>query len=132
VLKPPSASELAQWEKRAHLDPARQERIAAILSAFDVGDAGGSEPNQDDLRELDKAATQLHVGETTLRALVILGAEGPAGVSPQALHHVLAALDRVSLHDEARAIAWEAVAAVLVPHPSPHKGEVVALRPADS
>ena len=61
---------------------------------------------------------------TTLRALVLLGPGGPAGASPQTLHHVLKALDRVNLHDEARAIAWEAIAATISAHP--HKGEVEA------
>jgi hypothetical protein len=125
LIKPPGAAELAQWEKRAHLDPARQERIAAILSAFGVGTAGASEASEDGLQEIDRAAAQQHVGETTLRALTILGARGPAGASPQALHHVLAALDRVNLHDEARAIACEAIAAILMSRPS-HKGEVAA------
>lgn len=126
LVKPPGGAELAQWEKRAHLDPARQERIAAILSAFGVGAGGSSGSSQDGLQEIDRAAAQQHVGETTLRALTILGAKGPAGASPQTLHHVLAALDRVNLHDEARAIAWEAIAAVLVSRPASHKGEVAA------
>ena len=131
LVKPPGDAELAQWEKRAHLDPARQERIAAILSAFGIGAAGASESNQNGLRELDSVAAQQHVGETTLRALTILGTDGPAGASLQALHHVLAALDRVNLHDEARAIACEAIAAVLVSRPASYKGEVTAAnRPA--
>jgi hypothetical protein len=126
LLKPPSGAELAQWEKRAHLDPGRQERIAAILSAFDIGASNASEPSRDGLRDLDKAATQQHVGETTLRALVILGSRGPAGASPQVLQHVLAALDRVNLHDEARAIACEGIAATLASQPSSLKKEVAA------
>jgi hypothetical protein len=131
LVKPPGAAELAQWEKRAHLDPARHERIVAILSAFGLGTADVSEPSQDGLRELDNAAAQQHVGETTLRTLAILGTQGPAGAGPQALRHVLAALDRVNLHDEARAIAFEAMAAVLVSRPAPRKGEVTASnRPA--
>jgi hypothetical protein len=132
LLKPPGEAELAQWEKRAHLDPARRERIAAILSAFGVGNAGASEPSQAGLKEIDQAAAQQHVGETTLRALTILGTNGPAGASPQVLHHVLAALDRVSLHDEARAIACEAIAAALVSYSSSHKGEIAASRRAAS
>jgi len=126
LVKPPGEAEFAQWQKRAHLDPARQERIAAILSAFGVGAGSASEPSQDGLREIDRSAALQHVGETTLRALTILGTGGPAAASPQALHHVLAALDRVNLHDEARAIACEAIAAVLVSRPTPHKGEVAA------
>jgi len=120
LLKPPGSGELAAWEKKARLDPARQDRIIAILSAFDAAPAP-SETSQDDLREIDQAAVQQHVGETTLRALVLLGPGGPAGASPQVLHHVLKALDRVNLHDEARAIAWEAIAATIPAHP--RKGE---------
>ncbi len=134
LLKAPSPGELAEWEKRAHLDPGRLERIVAILSAFGVGsperfsvtDPASSEPGQDDVQEIDRAAMQLHVGETTLRALVILGGGGPAGASPQTLHQVLGALDRVSLHNEARALAFEAITATLFVRPSPHKGEVDA------
>ena len=121
LLKPPGSRELAAWEKKARLDPARQDRIAAILAAFDAAPAPG-EPGQDDLRQIDQAAAQQHVGETTLRALVLLGPGGPAGASPQTLHHVLKALDRVNLHDEARAIAWEAIAATIPAHP--RKGEM--------
>jgi hypothetical protein len=40
---------------------------------------------------------------------------------------VLAALDRVNLHDEARAIGWEAIAAVLASHTAPQKGEAAAI-----
>jgi hypothetical protein len=127
LLKPPGPGELAAWEKRAHLDPGRLERIAAILSAFGVGPPehpgevtgqASSELGREDLQEIDRAATQLHVGETTLRALVILGGEGPAGASPQSLHGVLEALDRVALHDEARALAFEAITAVVFARPS--------------
>jgi hypothetical protein len=119
LLQPTGSEELAAWEKRAKLDPASRERIATILSAFGIGPAPSSEPGQDDLQAIDKAAALQHVGETTLRALVILGSGGPAGASPQTLHHVLAALDRVNLHDEARALAFEAIAAVIFGHPAP-------------
>jgi hypothetical protein len=118
LLKPPGPGELAAWEKRARLDPVRLERIAAILSAFGIAPPQHSEPNQEDLQEIDKAATQLHVGETTLRALVILGGGGPAGASPQTLYRVLESLDRVALHDEARALAFEAITAVVFAKPS--------------
>ena len=130
LLKPPGSGELAKWEKRARLDPGRQERIVAILSAFGIGaperSSEASGPGQDDVQEINKAAAQQHVGETTLRALAILGRGGPAGASPQTLHHVLGALDRVNLHDEARALAFEAITAVVLVRPSPHKGEVGA------
>ena len=120
ALKLPGSGELAAWEKKVRLDPVRQDRIAAILSAFDAAPPPG-EPGQDDLREIDNAAAQQHVGETTLRAIVLLGPGGPAGASPQVLYHVLKALDRVNLHDEARAIAFEAIAATIPAHP--HKEE---------
>jgi hypothetical protein len=119
LLQPTGPGEFAAWEKRAKLNPGQLERIAAILSAFGIGAPPSSEPSQDDLQAIDKAAAQQHVGETTLRALVILGSGGPAGASPQTLHHVLAALDRVNLHDEARALAFEAIAAAIFEHPTP-------------
>jgi len=127
LLKPPGSGELAAWEKRARLDPGRLERIVAILSAFGITPPerfseavvqASSEPGQDDLEEIDKAAAQQHVGETTLRALAILGVEGPAGASRQTLHHVLKALDQVNLHDEARALAFEAITATVSARPS--------------
>jgi hypothetical protein len=127
VLNPVASGELAAWEKQARLGPGRQERIVAIVSAFsEAGDYTASEPSRDDLRELDKAAAQQHVGETTLRALVILGRDGPAGASSETLQYVLRALNRVSLHDEARALAFEAIAATILAHPPPHKGQVEA------
>jgi hypothetical protein len=49
---------------------------------------------------------------------VILGGGGPAGASPQSLHRVLESLDRVALHDEARALAFEAITAVVFAKPS--------------
>ena len=113
LLKPAAAGDLAEWEKRTHLDPDRRERIVAILSAFGVAPADDS----GDMQDIDKAAMQLHVGETTLRALVILGSAGPAGASPRALHHVLKSLDRVALHDEAHALAFEAIAAIVLARP---------------
>jgi hypothetical protein len=119
LLQPTGSGEFAAWEKRAKLDPAGRDRIAAILSAFGIGSPPSSEPGQDDLQAIDKAAALQHVGETTLRALVILGSGGPAGASPQELHHVLAALDRVNLHNEARALAFEAIAPVIFGHPAP-------------
>lgn len=131
LLRPPGSGELAEWEKRAQLDPGRLERIFAILSAFGIAspkrfseatDQASFEPSQDDVQEIDKAAAHQHVGETTLRALAIFGGGGPAGASSQTLHHVLEALDRVNLHDEARALAFEAITAIVFVHPSPHKG----------
>jgi hypothetical protein len=114
LLKPAAPGDLAEWEKRAHLDPDKRERIVAILSAFGAASAEDS----GDMQDIDKAATQLHVGETTLRALAILGSAGPAGASPQVLHHVLKSLDRVALHDEARALAFEAITQIVLARPA--------------
>lgn len=119
ALVKPAPGELAEWEKRAALDPGRRARMAAILSAFGIGsEPAGEGVDDSDLRELDAAATAQRAGETTLRALAILGRGGPAAASPQALHHVLKALDRVSQHDAARALAFEAIAAVLQTRPA--------------
>jgi hypothetical protein len=121
LLRPPGSGELAEWEKQAHLDPASRERIVAILSAFGVTSPEESGEAPDDPQEIDKAATQLHVGETTLRALAILDGAGPGGANPQTLHHVLKSLDRVALHDEARALAFEAITPIVLARPAPHK-----------
>ena len=129
LLRPPGSGELAEWKKRVRLDPGQLERIVAVLSAFGVGsatDQASIASSQGDLQELDNAAAHLHVGETTLRALAILGSGGPVGASPETLHHVLTALDRVSLHEEARTLAFEAITAIVLAHPSPHKGETAA------
>ncbi|MDB5393799.1 MAG: hypothetical protein JWM91_1305 [Rhodospirillales bacterium] len=135
LLRPPGSGELAEWEKRARLDPGRRERIVAILSAFGIvpperfseaTDQASFEPSQNDVEEIDKAAAQRHVGETTLRALAIFGGRGPAGANPQTLHRVLEALDRVNLHDEARVLAFEAITATVLVRTSPPKGEVDA------
>jgi hypothetical protein len=111
------SGDLAGWEKRSHLDPDRRERIVAILSAFDAVPPGESGETAGDPQDIDKAATQLHVGETTLRALVVLGSAGPAGANSQTLHHVLKSLDRVALHDEARALAFEAITPIVLARP---------------
>ncbi len=60
---------------------------------------------------LARAAGQDRVGETVLRALVILGDEGPSGIHPIVLHQVVASLTRVGLQSEARALALEALLA---------------------
>jgi len=58
---------------------------------------------------LDGAAMRARVGETVLLSLVILGDGGPARADPIVLHRVLKALVNIGLHDEARAMALEAV-----------------------
>jgi len=105
------------------LDPAYQARIVTILSAFGItapprplarviGD-DRPEPPFADLLAMDKSAKDLHVGETVLRAIGVLGRGGPAIVHPLALRRVLADLDQVSLHSEAHALAFEAITAAL-------------------
>jgi hypothetical protein len=39
---------------------------------------------------------------------------------------VLKSLDRVALHDEARALAFEAITAAVLARPAPHKNQVAA------
>lgn len=63
------------------------------------------------LRALDVAAAQGRIGETVALALVALGNEGPAAVHPEALFRAVAALKRVGLEREAKALALEAMAA---------------------
>jgi len=117
---------IAAWEQQDELDPARRARILTILSAFDVtapppastrieGD-DQAEPSFTDLLAMDQAAKDLHVGETVLRALALLGSEGPAYAHPLALRRALADLDAVHMHAEAHALAFEAIAATLRGH----------------
>jgi len=97
----------------------RQERPNPhILAAFGVtrpptGPVAGDdqpEPAFGDLLAIDKAAKSRHVGETTLRALALLGRAAGAR-HPLALRRALADLDTVLLHAEARALAFEAITA---------------------
>ena len=60
---------------------------------------------------LDGASMRARVGETVLLSLVILGDGGPARADPVILHRVLKALANIGLHEEARAMALEAVVA---------------------
>ena len=113
----------ADWEQAAGLDPAYRARIMTILSAFGVTApprasarvAGDDRPEAPfaDLLAMDKSAKDLHVGETVLRALGVLGRGGPAVIHPLALRRVLADLDQVSMHSEARDLAFEAITAAL-------------------
>lgn len=63
------------------------------------------------LRALDMAAAHGRVGETVALSLIALGNEGPARVHPEALFRAVAALKRVGLEPEAKALALEAMAA---------------------
>jgi hypothetical protein len=114
---------IGEWEQAARLDPAYQARIETILAAFGAARppsastrvAGDDRPETPfaDLLALDKAAKDLRVGETVLRALAILGRGGPANMHPLALRRVLADLNQVNLHSEAHALAFEAITAAL-------------------
>lgn len=60
---------------------------------------------------LREASETRRLGETVLLSLLILGETGPAESHPMALNSVLAALKRVGLEPEARALAIEAAVA---------------------
>jgi hypothetical protein len=123
LLKQADPSGVGDWEQAAGIDAAYRARIVTILSAFGItapprplarvaGD-DRPEPPLPDLLAMDKAAKDLHVGETVLRAIGVLGRGGPAIVHPLALRRVLADLDQVALHSEAHALAFEAITAAL-------------------
>lgn len=126
LLKQADAVGIADWEQQSGLDAAHVARIVAILSAFDVTTAppgsriiaGEDRPDPPiaDLIAMDRASRQLRVGETVLRALAILGEGGPARAHPLALRRALADLDQVAMHDEAHALAFEAITATLLGH----------------
>jgi hypothetical protein len=95
-----------------------QPLVRAALSALDRGGAGREDVNSEgylppiaEMAALDEAATNGRVGETVLRALIVLGPEGPAGASPLAVNRAIAALRAVNQRDEAEALAFEAIAA---------------------
>lgn len=121
LLKNPDSDGQAGWEAQAGLEPPDRARILVILSAFGAArapadPATGSdlpEPPLADLLAMDRAAKASHVGETVLRALALLGREGPAKAHPLTLARVLADLDLVRLHNQARALAFEAITATL-------------------
>ncbi len=123
LIKQAEPGAIDDWEQAATLDPAYRARIVTILSAFGAARppkgsarvAGDDRPEAPfgDLIAIDRSAKDLHVGETVLRALAILGRGGPANLHPLALRRVLADLDQVSLHSEAHALAFEAITAAL-------------------
>jgi len=123
LIKQAEPGAIGDWDQAAGLDPAYRARILTILSAFGAARppkgsarvAGDDRPEAPfgDLIAIDRSAKDLHVGETVLRALAILGRGGPANLHPLALRRVLADLDQVSLHSEARALAFEAITAAL-------------------
>lgn len=123
LIKQAGPGGIGDWEQASGLDPAYQARVLTILSAFNaarppkgsarVAGDDRAEAAFGDLLAIDKSAKDLHVGETVLRALTIMGRGGPANLHPLALRRVLADLDQVSLHSEAHALAFEAITAAL-------------------
>jgi hypothetical protein len=115
LMKQAEPRDFAKWAKQSHLDARRFGRMTAILSAFGAArPAENSAPETPDLKALDQAARALRVGETALRALIVLGSDGPANADSETLHHVLAALDHATMHEEARALAFEAMTATFL------------------
>jgi hypothetical protein len=124
LLKQANPRDLSKWAKQSRLDPPRLARIVTILLAFDpvappsaiksVAGQDRPEPALADLLTIDRAATSLRVGETALRALILLGRDGPAAAHPLALRRALADMDHATLHDEARALAFEAMTATFL------------------
>ena len=111
VLGQAKAGEFERWRKRGRTEAT--ERIMAVVSAF--GDASlmraADRSDSDDVAAMDAAANSQRVGETVLRALALLGSEGPTRANPETLARVLADLDRVNQHEAARALAFEALTA---------------------
>lgn len=126
ILGQTDAVGIADWEQQSQLDPPHLARIQTILSALGVTNAPPGtqivagedrpDPRIGDLIAMDRAAKQGRAGETVLRALAILGQGGPALAHPLALKRALADLDLVHLHDEAHALAFEAITATLLGH----------------
>ena len=115
---------IGEWQEKSGLSAAQAGRIQIVLSAFGVMRpparvqpvAGLDLPETPlaDLLAIDESARSLRVGETVLRALALLGRGGPAMLNPLTLRRVLANIDSAFLHDEARALAFEAIASTLL------------------
>jgi hypothetical protein len=110
VLGQAKPAEFEKWRKQPRTD--RTERALAVVSAFDGAPviAAADRSSSTEVAAMDEAANSQRVGETVLRALALLGSDGPARTDPDTLGRVLMDLDRVNLHDEARALAFEALA----------------------
>jgi hypothetical protein len=123
LLKQGDANGIADWQQKAGLDAPHFSRVLTILSAFNLvrppspnAETAGedkAEPPFPDLLAMDKAAVGRRTGEAVLYALALLGRGGPAQAHPLTLRRVLADLDQVSLHSEARLLAFEAITATL-------------------
>jgi hypothetical protein len=123
LIKQANANLVGDWEQASGLDAPHLARVKTILAAFGItAPPGGSARVAGDdrpeapfanLLAMDKSTRDLHVGETVLRALDALGRGGPAVAHPLTLRRVLADLDQVSMHNEAHALAFEAITAAL-------------------
>ncbi len=81
------------------------------LIAADGEPVGRRAPNAALIYALEEASESRRLGETVLLSLIVLGEAGPGGSHAVALSTVLAALSRVGLEKEARALAIEAALA---------------------
>lgn len=90
---------------------------AAWLAATDGAGppSGGSGADPALWQRLGDAATGGRIGETVVCALLLLGEGGPAGVPPVVTARVAANLRAVGLEPDARALAREAMAALVGP-----------------
>ena len=121
---------IARWWRAWALaaEPVRQVRGGVLLTLLEaLGDevpaadwdallaAGGAEtdamPTAAVWRGLAQAAAEGRTGETVALALIALGERGPVAVHSAALGAVIAALRRIGLDSEARALALEAALA---------------------
>ncbi len=123
LLKQADAGGIGDWQQKSGLDAPHFARILTILSAFgvvrppshntEIAGEDRPEPAFPELLAMDKAAGDRRVGEVVLHALALLGRAGVAQAHPLALRRALADLDQVSLHGEARVLAFEAITAAL-------------------
>ena len=138
LIKQADIAGMADWERSSGLDAPHIARIRLILAVFGFGKppsaatriAWDDQPETPlpQLLAMDQSAKDLHVGETALRALAVLGGNGPARAHPLALRRVLADLEQVSLHNEARALAFEAITATLFDGRQSGAGQIGSLR----
>ena len=96
----------AAFQALGERDPLPWGQIAAEGEA-----ANRAAPNAALLYALDEASESRRIGETVLLSLIVLGADGPGESHAYALSVALAALGRVGLETEARALAIEAALA---------------------
>src|SRR5262249_615690 len=124
LVKETNAIGIGEWQEKSGLSPQQAGRIQIVLSAFGVMrppvrtqpviGLDVPEAALGDVFAIDDSAKSLRVGETTLRALILLGRGGPALANPLTLRRALMDVDGVFLHDEARALAFEAIASAML------------------